>query len=442
MAVMAQHLKSFVRRNCSLPVVLLACVCALSLAARVALLGEPCRAPCRSPSDHVLIFDEAYYVNAARVIAGLQPPAGEHYAGSPSGVDPNAEHPQLAKLIIAGSIELFGDGPLAWRLGSVVFGTLAIIGMFVLVRAAGGGPWPALGAAALMACDNLLLVHSRIGTLDIYALAPMIFGAALYLRGRPLLAGVLVGIGACAKEVAIYALVVFAVLECLRFVRAPRLGQLKAVAARFSMCIAATAAALFALLSLLEQVAPPYDPVTGRRVGGGALGQVRHMLSYAAHQTSPHGPRGIASYPWQWLVDYKPITYVNINPARPADGLFGVHPQAHFLGLISPPILVLAIPGLIVAAIAAVRARRLADEVELLGLAWFLGTFVPFVLLSVIWQRTSYLYYMVIVMPGLYLVAVGLLTRTRARFGPIPVWVAGAAVAGAAVVLYPFTPLP
>ena len=439
---MAHHLKSFIGRHRSLPLVLLACVCALSLAARVALLGEPCRAPCRSASDHVLIFDEAYYVNAARVIAGLQPPPGEHYAGSPSGVDPNAEHPQLAKLIIAGSIELFGDGPLAWRLGSLVFGTLAIVGMFVLVRSAGGGPWPALGAAALMACDNLLLVHSRIGTLDVYALAPMIFGVALYLRGRPLLAGLLVAIGMSAKEVAVYALVVFAVLECLRLLRETRATQLKVGAVRFGTSVAATAVALFALLSLLEQLAPPYDPVAGRRVGGGALGQMRHMLSYAAHQTSPHGPQGIASYPWQWLVDYKPITYLNINPAHPADGLFGVHPEAHFLGLISPPILALAIPGLIVAAIAAVWARRRADEVELVGLAWFLGTFLPFVLLSLIWQRTSYLYYMVIVMPGLYLGAVGLLGRLRARFGSIPVWVAGAAVAGAAVVLYPFTPLP
>ena len=91
----------------------------------------------------MLVFDEAYYVNAARVIAGIAP-AGERdlRLDAPLGHDPNAEHPQLAKLVIAGSIELFGDGPFAWRLGSLLFGTLAIIGMFVLVRAAGGdGGW-------------------------------------------------------------------------------------------------------------------------------------------------------------------------------------------------------------------------------------------------------------------------------------------------------------
>src|SRR5437868_11690061 len=149
------------------PLIALLIILALSAVARVAFIGRPCSSPCKSGRDHSLIFDEAYYVNAARVIAGVRPPAGVPYADAPLGKDPNAEHPQLAKLVMAGGIELFGDGPLAWRLGSIVFGTLAILGMYALVRAAGGGGWTALGAAALMAADNLLIVHGRIGTLDV-----------------------------------------------------------------------------------------------------------------------------------------------------------------------------------------------------------------------------------------------------------------------------------
>ena len=166
------------------PLVTLAVISVLSLGARAYKLGEPCTVPCTTANDHTLIFDEAYYINAARVIAGIHPPAGSHYAQSPLGSDPNAEHPQGAKLIIAGAIELFGDGPFAWRIGSLLFGSLAILGMYFLVRSAGGDRWPAVGAAALMACDNLMLVHGRIGTLDVYALAPMIWGVGLYLRGR------------------------------------------------------------------------------------------------------------------------------------------------------------------------------------------------------------------------------------------------------------------
>jgi predicted membrane-bound dolichyl-phosphate-mannose-protein mannosyltransferase len=430
-------------RGRSLALWLLGALVLVSLVARLAWLAEPCRSPCRSPTDHILVFDEAYYVNAARVIAGIHPPAGAPYANAPLGVDPNSEHPPLAKLLIAGGIELFGDGPWAWRLPSVLLGTVAILGMFFLVRAAGGGAWLGLGAAALMAADNLLLVHGRIGTLDISAVAAMIWGAALYLRGRPILAGVVIGVGACAKEVTPYVLLVLVVLELMRWWPARSEGWRRV--GRVASCAAAAAATFLVVLFLLGRIAPDYSPQTGKLVPNGPFGEAAHILTYAEHQTSPHGPQGIASYPWDWLVDYKPITYLQINPARPSTGLEQVQPAVHFLGVINPPILLLALPGLLYAAAWAFpgrlrRVRRSPDEVGLVGLAWFLGTYLPFVALSLIESRTSYLYYMVIVMPGIYLVVADLVARIGPRRKVVWVWMA--CVLAAAVVLYPFTPLP
>src|SRR5437764_8486641 len=115
-AVMAQRLL----RASPPPLTWLAIVLLLSLGARLAWLGQPCRDPCRSSTDHLLVFDEAYYVNAARVIAGVAPPPADNYSNAALGDDPNSEHPQLVKLMIAGSIELFGDCPWAWRLPSLV----------------------------------------------------------------------------------------------------------------------------------------------------------------------------------------------------------------------------------------------------------------------------------------------------------------------------------
>ena len=417
---------------------LLGALLVVSTVARLAWIAEPCRAPCRSPDDHILVFDEAYYVNAARVIAGIRPPTGAPYANAPLGTDPNSEHPQLAKLLMAGGIELFGDGPVAWRLPSVVFGTLAILGMFVLVRCAGGGPWLGLGAAALMAADNLLLVHGRIGTLDISATAAMIWGVALYLRDRPLLAGAVIGVGASAKEVAPYILFALAVLELLRWWPARSEGRARLV--RLGGCVVASAVAFLVMLQVMGWIAAPYSPQTGKLVPGGAFGHVAHMLSYAANQTSPHGPRGIASYPWDWLLDIKSITYLRINPGRPTAALNQVEPAVHFIGLISPPILLLAIPALLYAGVGVARRRRSADEVGVVGLAWFLGTYLPFVAASLIESRTSYLYYMVIVMPGIYVAVANLIARIGARRKIVWVWMA--CVLAAAVVLYPFTPLP
>jgi dolichyl-phosphate-mannose-protein mannosyltransferase len=422
-----------------LPLALLWILCLLSLGARAAWLAEPCHSPCRSASARVLIFDERYYVNAARVIAGIRPPAGSPYASSPLGDDPNSEHPQLAKLIIAGSIELFGDDPFAWRVGSLVAGTLAILGMFALVRAAGGGPWTALAAAALMAADNLMIVHGRIGTLDIYALAAMVWGGALYLRGRPLAAGVLIGIGLAAKLVAGYVLIALALLELLRWLR----GRRRSIVPlwRFGGCLAAAAGVFIGLLALFDRIAPAYDPVARKLVGGGVFGHVGHMLSYAAQQTSPNGPRGIASYPWGWLVDYKPIVYLNVDSAHPAPGLYRVHPAVHFLGLISPPILLLALPALALACWSVLRGReRPGTELPLLAVAWFAGTYLPFVLLALIWHRTSYLYYMVVVMPALYVAVAWLLPRLLRWPRLTLLWFA--CVLAAAVIAYPLTPLP
>jgi dolichyl-phosphate-mannose-protein mannosyltransferase len=436
---MVKRLQAWARRWPSLPLWLLGALLLVSTVARLAWIAEPCRAPCRSSTDHILIFDEDYYVNAARAIDRIQPPQGVPYANSPLGTDPNSEHPPLAKLIIAGGIELFGDGPVAWRLPSVLLGTVAILGLFVLVRAAGGGPWLGLGAAALMAADNLLLVHSRIGTLDIYATAAMIWAAALYLRGRPILAGAIVGVGACAKEVAPYVLLVLVVLEVLRWLRG-RAGLVAALR-RLGWCMVSSAVTFIALLWALEQIVAPYDPQTGKLVSGLPFGEVWRILTYASHQTSPHGPQGIASYPWDWLVDVKPITYLRIDPGHPTAQLNQIEPAVHFLGMISPPILLLLIPAMLFAAMSVTgRLFRPRDEVGLVGLAWFLGTYVPFVLLSLLESRTSYLYYMVIVMPGVYIAVADLIRQIGAGRIVCIAWMA--TVLAAVVVMYPFTPLP
>ena len=266
----------------------------------------------------------------------------------------------------------------------------------------------------------------------------MIFGAALYLRRRPLLAGVVIGVGACTKFVAPYVLLSLLLLELLGAVRPVATA---AKLRRFVICAVTAAGTLIGLLAVLDRIAPPYDPIAGKLVAGGVFGHIHYMFTYAAHQTSPHGPQGIASYPWEWFVDIKPILYLNINPDRPVPGLFDVHPAAHFLGMINPLILLVGLPGLAWAAWRLVRGgTRAITELESLGLAWTAGTWAPFLVLSVIDSRTSYLYYMLIVMPGIYVAAVALIARWRPDGRLVAGW--GVALLVAVVVMYPFTPLP
>jgi predicted membrane-bound dolichyl-phosphate-mannose-protein mannosyltransferase len=455
MCTVAPAMVRRLRFSASTPLILLAVVSVLSLAGRSLLLDEPCQSPCTRAGDHTLIFDEAYYVNAARVIAGLRPPPGAHYADAPSGTDPNAEHPQGVKLIMAAAIEIFGDGPFAWRIGSLLMGSIAILGMFALVRWSGGGRWSALCAATLMACDNLLLVHGRIGTLDIYVVAAMIWGVALYLCGRPLLAGLAIAIGTCFKEVAPYALLVLGLVELVRVFVAhrdpasPPEWRLRPALRRLASTTFTSVGVFLGLLGVMDRIATPYADSEANLITGGPFAHLAHMISYAANLTSPHGPQGIASYPWQWLLDLKPITYLRINPSLPGDGLYAVHPVSAFFGMISPAIMLLAIPALAFAGYRCLRAPRLADssrspadiQLAIVGLAWFVGTWAPFELGSLLDSRTSYLYYMVIVMPGIYLavtylVSLGWRRRQNWLRGLTLLW--GLGVLVAAVLMYPF----
>ncbi len=49
----------------------------------------------------------------------------------------------------------------------------------------------------------------------------MVWAVALYLRGHPLIAGVVLGIGTACKELAPYALLVVVVFELMRALSAP-----------------------------------------------------------------------------------------------------------------------------------------------------------------------------------------------------------------------------
>lgn len=398
----AQQARSWARAARTPPALLGALLLA-SLGLRLVWISNP----------NALIFDESYYVNAARTIAGVPVPADQPYAHAPSGLDPNTEHAPLGKLLIAASIELFGDVPLGWRAPSVLFGTLAILAMYWMARSAGAGSWVALGAAGLMAADNLFLVHGRIGTLDIFIVAFMLAGAALYLRGRPIWAGIVLGIGACTKVVGLSALVVLAVAELLPRARAAwgrspgqavGPGGLSALAA----CALAAAVSYLVLLGALDRSVTRFpDP----------LAHTRHMAEYAGRLTRPAAavaraaaPETLSpvSSPWQWPLNREPINYYRrlaAPPGQPGSDRVLVF----FQGRMTPFIIWLAVPAF---AFASYRAWAYGDKTSMVAFAWCLGTFLPFVVLS-LRDRVGYLYYMLIVLPGVYLALAESFARCR-----------------------------
>jgi 4-amino-4-deoxy-L-arabinose transferase-like glycosyltransferase len=419
------------------PLIALSLIVLYSFGARVFYLGEPCSSPCRSGSSHALIFDEEYYVNAARVIDGIHPPAGASYADAPLHDDPNAEHPQLAKLIIAGGIELFGDDPWGWRIGSVIFGLIALVAMYALVRAARGSPWLAVGASGVMALDNLMLIHGRIATLDVYFVATALVAAVFYVRGWTLASGIALGVAACMKLEALAVIPAFVLYEgfavAWAYGSAPVWRTLRArVMPLLAMVIMSLATVLLGVW-LMDVLVPAYDPGTHIVYAGSPFTHIAHMLSYAAELKAIPNATGISSTPLQWLVDQVPIDYARVAVNSIA-GDKTVASRALFAatGEINPFVIFLALPALF-AAIAAAWSER--DRVAALGVAWCVGTFIPFVVQAAVFDRISYLYYMLLVLPGIYMLTARLFSPSRVHRAATIGWVL--ALVYAFVELYP-----
>ncbi len=343
--------------------------------------------------DRSLIFDETYYVNAARRLLGWTVAAGDPYADAPAGLDPNTEHPPLGKLLIAGSMWLFGDVPMGWRFPSIVAGVVVVFAVYLLVRTSGRDPWLPVYAAGVVMLDNLLLVHSRIATLDILFVAPLLVGAALALRGKWMWAGVACGVAFLVKVPALFAL--FALLVFVLV--APGGGSLRQrVRHAFVLGGAATivaTAGLWLLDVLYTDFANPYE-------------HIRHITSYGLDLSRTGGPVNSESDPWQWLSNDTQIPYLRVDTNEVVGGdVVTSRPLIYFRGSMNPALAGIAVTAL---AYAGWRWVRLRDRVACWSVVWALGVFLPFLILSVVSHRISYLFYVLPLVPA-YAVAAALM---------------------------------
>ena len=163
-------------------------------------------------------FDEVHYVPAARQM--LEPVMPRPML--------NPMHPPLAKQLIALSIRIFGDVPLGWRYPGVLFGSLAIVAMYLCGLALFAAQGPAIATALLAFFNQMLFVQSRIAMLDIFALTFGLLAIAAFMHGfrkvRPhrwfALAGLAFGLAAACKWSGLFALAV-----CIAIVAVIRLMQ-------------------------------------------------------------------------------------------------------------------------------------------------------------------------------------------------------------------------
>lgn len=158
-------------------------------------------------------FDEVYHAVTAKAYADNNPAAYDPFSPSPKeGTAYDWLHPPLAKLIQAGTIKIFGDVPVGWRLPSVIFGTMIVPATFILAFLM-FGTRAAIFSSTIVASESLLYVMSRITMNDVFVtffiVCSFIF-AYLYSKNEKfkylLLTSIFLGFSVATKWTGIYAI--------------------------------------------------------------------------------------------------------------------------------------------------------------------------------------------------------------------------------------------
>jgi len=313
-----------------------------------------------------MVFDENFYVQAARSVLG-------------SGLDPNPEHPPLAKLILAASMGLFGDSPLSWRIFPVLFGLAGVVFFYLVALELTGNKKLAALSAALLAFDPLSIVLSRTAMLDIFMFGFLMAGAWLALKGRLGWAGLLFGLGMASKWPAALGL-----LAVASFLYARK---------RLALRDAAYLAVIAALAYLL--VCTPFI------VRQGPAEWVTSQISNIGKTSAIPAVGGQSSVAWEWLLLQKPVWFTWDRPdfAPPADLLWLVNllGGAPALGIVAFGNPVFWIPGILALVWLALNKTKKLSGVRLFAVIWFACTFVPFLLLP---RTHMFIYYMLPVLPA------------------------------------------
>jgi len=308
-----------------------------------------------TPADKY-VYDEALFVPAAKCML--------------RGLSCNPEHPPLGKAIVAGSIALLGDNSIAWRLPSVLAGTLAVLLVFLIVRKYASEK-TAMIAAFLLGVENLWFTQSSLAMLDTIAVFFVLCAMLAFVHGRSVLTGTLLGIAMLTKESMALMLPVFVLHAAVMQKRA---FSQKALRAAVKAALRVVLPALAVFLAGLWVYDAAFD----------AFPSPVHHLAYLSeyHRTYEPPSAGGAVHPAMWLFWPKEITYYEDAPkVRYAS-------RQNLLALV---LFWLAVPY------AWLRARK-KDSLAVLGL---LGIVIPLAGFSLVaFSRATYPFYAVLFLPA------------------------------------------
>jgi predicted membrane-bound dolichyl-phosphate-mannose-protein mannosyltransferase len=330
-----------------------------------------------------LIGDEVWYVQAARVIAGL-PVLMHHLSGNAkSGLDPNTEHPALGKLVIAAFLKVMGNHEIAWRLPSVILGTLAVWLIYKVVLALHASKNQALFAAFILAFDNLFLIHGRIATLDIYLVTFILLGTWIYLLGYLELAGVAFAVGALCKTNAllgVFTMLLYDAVMARSQWRRPSWPAIGRRALFVGFFLGFFLLGLGAMDCFFTEFRGPFE-------------HLDHMAKFHASLKHEGPPTGSESIPFQWWLNEGHFDYYFLKVTNGNNNKHLLFRAAmNFYVIFAAPLAFLY---------AAQKLWKERSPLATFAVVSLFGNFFPIFMAWAVFSRTSYIYYMLPSVPAM-----------------------------------------
>ncbi len=298
------------------------------------------------------LFDEQHYIPDARTIIN------NHYTN-------RGEHPPLAKLFMVGGMYIFGDNQWGWRLPSVIAGTLGIVFLYLTCRNFRFTRRAASLGVFILGLENLYFVHAGIAMLDIFTVSFVLMAFWLYSRHSYPAAGVAVALAALTKFNGVFA--VFAILCHWLLCRRDK-------PIIFTASLLLSGLSFFLLLAAFNMII--YLRMTD------FITLLRNGLQSTAGLTFETAAHVSMSRPWEWIFNLEIMPY-----------WYG----PHFIGLVSFSVWALIVPTLIYLTVKTFRR----DTAAAFGLAMFAGTYLPWIPMSLITNRVSFIFYFLPTVPAI-----------------------------------------
>ncbi|MGC9014204.1 MAG: phospholipid carrier-dependent glycosyltransferase [Thermoproteota archaeon] len=356
----------------TIPELILLILVTLTLGLRLAILEYP----------KSFVFDEEYYVSAARDLL--------------RGKATNNEHPPLAKMLIALGIILLGDNPIGWRIFTVFASSISVVLIYILALYLSDRKDISLLSATLFAFDIMAFNVGQIAILDAPAMLFTLAAVILILKERYDLSGIFLGLASLCKLDS-----VFVYLGTVAFLYLSKRYLNKSFKELAKSCLRSLVTAFVIFLLVLWFYDAWYSIFMKN-----PLTHISYMLIY--HSSLKYQESKNVILPLQWInpIDpFTPIPFYVMTIKEVVGGILKEYSPIAYYEIYTPVwwSIWIVVPLSLFQIIREFRREQNYEKIYFFTLTWIFSSFLPYVFMAYVLSRWVYPFYFFLTLPGLYI---------------------------------------